>query len=48
MTTALERVQLAIGDAVVLARPQLSGRVEQVRGLSIQVRGLPARVLQKS
>lgn len=44
MTTALERIQLAVGDAVASGRPLVSGQVDEVRGLSIRVRGLSARV----
>ena len=44
MTTALERIRLAVDDAVATGRPRVAGQVEEVRGLSVQVRGLPARV----
>jgi flagellum-specific ATP synthase len=44
MTTALERIELMVGDLVAAARPQVSGSVDEVRGLSVRVRGLAARV----
>ncbi|MCU1659525.1 MAG: ATPase, FliI/YscN family [Pseudonocardiales bacterium] len=44
MTTALERVRLAIDDAVDAASPRISGQIDEVRGLSVTVRGVPVRV----
>ena len=44
MTTALDRVRLAVGDATAAARPTVRGVVDEVRGLSIRVRGVSARV----
>jgi flagellum-specific ATP synthase len=44
MTTVVERIDLQVGAAVDAAAPQLRGRVEEVRGLSVTVRGVPVRV----
>ncbi len=44
MTSVLERIRDVTADAVTAARPQVSGQVEAVRGLSVQVRGLSVRV----
>ncbi|MGH8962271.1 MAG: FliI/YscN family ATPase [Jatrophihabitantaceae bacterium] len=44
MTTVLDRIQLAVGDAVDAAHPRVSGQVVEVRGLSVTVRGVSARV----
>jgi flagellum-specific ATP synthase len=44
MTTALERIQLTVADAVSVATPRISGEVAEVRGLSVSVRGVAARV----
>jgi flagellum-specific ATP synthase len=44
MTTATQRLQLTIADAVSAATPLVSGQVDEVRGLSVAVRGVPVRV----
>jgi len=44
VTNVLERIELVVGDAVAAARPVVSGQVAEVRGLSVSVRGLSARV----
>jgi flagellum-specific ATP synthase len=44
VTSILERIQLAADDAVDAAHPRVSGQVAEVRGLSVTVRGVPARV----
>ena len=44
MTSVLERIQYVTADAAAAGRPQISGQVVGVRGLSVQVRGVPARV----
>jgi flagellum-specific ATP synthase len=44
VTSALERIHLAVDDAVATGRPLVSGQVDEVRGLSIRVRGLTARI----
>jgi len=44
MTLTMPRVGVALADAVAAARPRLCGEVAEVRGLSVVVRGLPARV----
>jgi flagellum-specific ATP synthase len=44
VTTVLDRIQLAVGDAVAAAHPLLHGEVASVRGLSVAVTGLPVRV----
>jgi flagellum-specific ATP synthase len=44
MTTATQRLQLTIADAVGAATPLVSGQVDEVRGLSVAVRGVPVRV----
>jgi flagellum-specific ATP synthase len=44
MTTALQRIDLALTGAALAARPQISGRVDEIRGLSVRVRGITARV----
>ncbi len=40
----LDRLQLAVEDAVVAARPRMLGEIVEVRGLSLVVRGLRSRV----
>jgi flagellum-specific ATP synthase len=42
--SVLDRVRHSIDDAVSAGLPQLSGEVAEVRGLSVTVRGVPARV----
>ena len=42
--SVLDRVQHSVDDAVSAGLPQLSGEVAEVRGLSVTVRGVPARV----
>ena len=44
MTSVLDRIRLAVDDAVDVAGPRVSGEVVDVRGLSVTVRGIPARV----
>jgi flagellum-specific ATP synthase len=44
MTSVLDRLSLAVSDAVAGAGPIIRGRVGEVRGLSISVDGLSARV----
>ena len=44
MTTVAQRIHLAIDAAVDAAAPLVSGQVEEVRGLSVAVRGVPVRV----
>jgi flagellum-specific ATP synthase len=44
VTSILERIRLAADDAVDAAHPRVSGQVAEVRGLSVTVRGVPARV----
>ncbi|HEY3736458.1 MAG TPA: FliI/YscN family ATPase [Jatrophihabitans sp.] len=44
MRTTLERLGVAVQDALTAAHPRMSGEVMEVRGLSIVVRGLPSRV----
>jgi flagellum-specific ATP synthase len=44
MTSVLERIQYVTADAAAAGRPQISGQVVGVRGLSVQVRGVPVRV----
>ena len=44
MTSVLERIQYVTADATAAGRPQISGQVVAVRGLSVQVRGVPVRV----
>jgi flagellum-specific ATP synthase len=44
LSTTMERLNLAVEDAHAAARPRLVGEVVEVRGLSIVVRGLSARV----
>jgi flagellum-specific ATP synthase len=42
--SVLDRVRHSVDDAVTAGLPQLSGEVAEVRGLSVTVRGVPARV----
>jgi flagellum-specific ATP synthase len=42
--SVLDRVRHSVDDAVSAGLPQLSGEVAEVRGLSVTVRGVPARV----
>jgi flagellum-specific ATP synthase len=44
MTSVLDRIHLAVSDAVSGAGPLVRGRVGEVRGLSVSVDGLSARV----
>jgi flagellum-specific ATP synthase len=44
MTSVLERIGFVTADATAAGRPQVLGRVVAVRGLSVQVRGVPVRV----
>jgi flagellum-specific ATP synthase len=44
VATSMERLNLAVADAHAAARPRLIGEVVEVRGLSIVVQGLSARV----
>jgi flagellum-specific ATP synthase len=44
MTTALERIALTVDTATQAARPQVHGYVSEIRGLSLTLRGLPARM----
>lgn len=44
MTTVLERIDLTLDAALEAAAPVVRGRVGQVRGLSVSVAGVPARV----
>jgi flagellum-specific ATP synthase len=44
MTTALDRIALTVHDVCAAAGPVVSGRVHEVRGLALTVRGLHARV----
>jgi flagellum-specific ATP synthase len=44
MTSVLERIHYVTADAAAAGRPQISGQVVGVRGLSVQVRGVPVRV----
>jgi flagellum-specific ATP synthase len=44
MTAVLDRIHRRLGDGVDAARPLLCGQVDEVRGLSLTVRGLTARV----
>jgi flagellum-specific ATP synthase len=44
MTSVLERIRYVTADAAAAGRPQISGQVVAVRGLSVQVRGVPVRV----
>jgi flagellum-specific ATP synthase len=44
MTSVLERIRYVTEDAAAAGRPQISGQVVAVRGLSVQVRGVPVRV----
>lgn len=43
-TAALERVRSSIGTAVAAGAPLVTGRVAEVRGLSVEVRGVPSRI----
>jgi flagellum-specific ATP synthase len=44
MTTVLDRINLTVDAAVEAAAPVVRGRVGEVRGLSVAVSGVPARV----
>ena len=44
MTSVLDRIRLSVDEAVGAAAPVVSGEVAEVRGLSVAVRGVPARV----
>jgi flagellum-specific ATP synthase len=44
MSVASDRIDLAVRDAVDVARPRVSGQVDEVRGLSVAVRGVPVRI----
>jgi len=44
VTAALDRIRTTLDGAVDMARPQQSGEVAEVRGLSISVHGAPCRV----
>jgi flagellum-specific ATP synthase len=44
MTTIQDRLRLAVSDAIAEAGPLVRGRVDEVRGLSVSVEGLSARV----
>jgi flagellum-specific ATP synthase len=44
VSTALERIRLAVDTAAAAARPTVHGTVDEVRGLSVRVRGISARV----
>ncbi|SHG27030.1 flagellum-specific ATP synthase [Jatrophihabitans endophyticus] len=44
MTAVLQRMLAGVAEAVDAARPAVSGRVAEVRGLSIRVTGVQARV----
>src|SRR5690349_2157048 len=44
MTTVLDRIDLTVEAALEAAAPVVRGRVGEVRGLSVAVSGVPARV----
>jgi len=44
VTSVLDRIRLSVDEAVSAAAPVVSGEVAEVRGLSVAVRGVPARV----
>ncbi|HVU93359.1 MAG TPA: FliI/YscN family ATPase [Jatrophihabitans sp.] len=44
MSSALDRIRLTVDAAVAAARPTVHGTVDEVRGLSVRVRGISARV----
>ncbi|HZC72948.1 MAG TPA: FliI/YscN family ATPase [Jatrophihabitans sp.] len=44
MTTVLDRINIAVADAIADAAPLIRGQVGEVRGLSVAVQGLSARV----
>jgi flagellum-specific ATP synthase len=44
VTSVLDRIRLSVDEAVGAAAPVVSGEVAEVRGLSVAVRGVPARV----
>jgi flagellum-specific ATP synthase len=43
VTSVLDRLRTAAADAVAASQPRVSGQVDEVRGLSVSVRGVPAR-----
>ena len=44
VTSALDRIRTSLDGAVDMARPQLSGEVAEVRGLSVSVHGALCRI----
>jgi flagellum-specific ATP synthase len=44
MTAIVQRVRHAVDEALVVAAPQVTGQVRDVRGLSVAVGGVPVRV----